>query len=240
MGGHELNIAGIALSPDEKRLASGGRDYSVRVWDLETAKEVTKTKIPRNVVTSMCWVPGEQLFAQGSEDLRLRTWDCRTLSSPAQVIEGYTYFPLCVDVSADGNYILTSSKGFDGVGCEGRIYDRRQGKLLHTLDGHTQDATSCCFLPQSAQAGEQAALPLAVTASKDHTIRLWDITSGSCVGEHLQPDCNMFTGLAAAPPEGGPARLYASSYSGNLYVYSLEQDKLSCIARTERQEEQIF
>jgi WD40 repeat protein len=239
MSGHELNIAAIGLSPDEKILASGGRDYTVRVWDVETAKETAKSKIPRNVVTSMCWVPREQLLVQGSEDLRLRTWDSRTMSSPAQVIEGYTYFPLCIDVSADGNYVLTSSKGFDGVGCEGRIYDRRQGKLLHTLDGHTQDATSCCFLAQPGQAGEQAASPLAVTASKDHTIRLWDITSGSCVGEHLQPDCNMFTGLAAPSPES-PAQLYASSYSGNLYIYTMDQFKLSCVARTERQEEQIF
>ena len=239
MNGHELNVAGIALSGDESTLASGSRDYSVRVWDLETGTETMRSKIPRNVVTSMCWVPGpgEQQFVQGSEDLRLRTWDCRTMSKPAQVIEGYTYFPLCVDVSGDGNYILTSSKGFDGVGCEGRIYDRRQGQLLFTLDGHTQDTTSCAFLPRSTS--NEQARPLAATASKDHTVRLWDVATGNCVGEHLQPDCNMFTGLAV-PKDECEADLYASSFSGGLYVYRLlaGASGLACIARTQQQPEE--
>lgn len=28
---------------------------------------------------------------------------------------------LCMDVSLDGNYLLTSSKGFNSVGCEARV-----------------------------------------------------------------------------------------------------------------------
>ena len=31
------------------------------------------------------------------------------------------YFQLCVDVSSDGDEILTSSKGFNSVGCEAKV-----------------------------------------------------------------------------------------------------------------------
>ena len=120
MRGHELSVSAIALSADGGSLLSGSRDSSVRLWDVATATCTTKRHISRNVVTCLRWVEGEpHLVAQGSEDLRLRVWDVRSLGGqPAATLEGYVYFPLCVD--SCGPYLLTGSNGFDGVGCEVR------------------------------------------------------------------------------------------------------------------------
>lgn len=59
---------------------------------------------------------------QGSEDLKVRLWDPRagTLRCTS-TWEGYVYFPLCLDVSPDEHSVLTSSKGFGGVGCEAKV-----------------------------------------------------------------------------------------------------------------------
>lgn len=84
-------------------------------------------------------------LSKGAEDLAVRVWDPRSGALRAvQTFKGYVYFPvrmrsclaganqsrltalllltqLGIDVSADGNYILTSSKGFNSVGCELRV-----------------------------------------------------------------------------------------------------------------------
>jgi WD40 repeat protein len=52
---HTLNIPGIALSPDETMLCTGSRDYSVKVWDVNTGQVKSAFSSPRNIVTTMTW-----------------------------------------------------------------------------------------------------------------------------------------------------------------------------------------
>ena len=57
----------------------------------------------------------------------------------SQTFTGYVYFPLCMSISNDGNLIMTGSKGFNGVGCEIRLWDIRMNKQYIELNGHQQD-----------------------------------------------------------------------------------------------------
>ena len=67
---------------------------------------------------------------------------------------------LDVDISSDGTYVVTSSKGFDTGGCEIKLWDLRfpstavQEKPPRTkcgyskrgsFHGHSKDVVSCCF-----------------------------------------------------------------------------------------------
>ena len=128
--GHELSVMAVAVAEDGQQALSGSRDCSLRHWDLATGTTKGRCHLEQNVVTCLKWVPGEtSLVAQGSEDLRLRLWDVRTLSRPAAVLENeYVYFPLCCDCS--GPYVLTGSNGFNTVGCELRLWDRRTRKQV--------------------------------------------------------------------------------------------------------------
>jgi hypothetical protein len=49
--------------------------------------------------------------------------------TPVQVLDDYVYFPLAIDVHSSSYYILTSSKGFDSNGCEGKLWDTRKGQV---------------------------------------------------------------------------------------------------------------
>ena len=64
--GHDLNIAAVALSPDEKWLCSGARDTSVRLWDVATGRQLAINKTSRNLVTALRWIPGEFSVLQAS------------------------------------------------------------------------------------------------------------------------------------------------------------------------------
>jgi len=174
--GHSLTVSSVDVNTDGSRVATGGRDCFVKVWDVEGGggcKEVLGVHVPQNVVTCVQWGKGGgsgNVLYQGGEDLRVRLWDVRVgLSHPATTLEGFTYFPLCLDTHPDGVHLVTSSKGFNGVGCELRVWDVRggvKGALLDTLQGHHQDTTSCLFT--NTCGGEIA------SASKDGTVRIWN------------------------------------------------------------------
>ncbi len=232
--GHDLNITAIALSPDERLLCSGSRDTAVCLWDTATGQRAFRKKTSRNLVTCLAWSGGSgggSVVVQGSEDLKLRLWDVRDRSlSPSQTLTGFVYFALCVDVSADGRYVCTGSKGFDGVGCEVRVWDRRQGKCLHNMDGHRQSTVGCAFLGGGSGSGYVASV------AKDQSIRVWD-AQGACVQDALGCTGGPFTCLsaAAAPPTAGGGagdggsgarRLFAGSSTG-FSVYDWQEEKLS-------------
>ena len=223
--GHELSVSALAANAQGTQALSGSRDYSLRLWDLPTASLSHRCQISRNVVTCLAWVPGEaHLVAQGSEDLRLRLWDVRTLSKPHAILEGYVYFPLAVD--CQGPYVVTGSNGFDRVGCELRVWDRRTNRQVHELKGHEQSVTGLCLLHNTGSVGSGAAGQpplLAASGGKDGEIRVWDVAAG---GESL---CSVRLGegegvtcLAAALGKDSAACLYASSTSGRVHALQLE------------------
>lgn len=235
--GHNLNVATIAVDDTESSLCSGGRDTQTIFWDLRTGALVAKNTTPQNVVTCSKWLPSEPLVVQGSEDLTLKVWDARTtLRTPAQRFDGYVYFALGVDVSPDAAYIVTSSKGFSGVGCEVRVWDRRSTKQLHTFTGHQQDATACCFLPATNNSSSSAtsdsqdsssALPTPVSASKDGSVKVWDPATSSLRCEALAPSAAMFTSLCAVDS----TTVLASTFSGAVHAFALDasSSSLACI-----------
>lgn len=223
--GHTLTVSALSIKPDGKKLASGARDNSVRIWDIPTGKECARKTTPRNLVTCLKWFQGDcNLLAQGSEDLKLRVWDLRTsILKSVETYSGYVYFPLCLDVSADGNEILTGSKGFNGVGCEIRLWDRRAGKTRLEAKGHEQDVKFCAFLKEHPR--------LAVSGSKDKSIRLWDLentTGRSCVADVPMHGDGSFSAMCLAGEQANDklTMVYSVSPDGMEDIPELFKAKL--------------
>ena len=220
LNGHDLTVSAMAIDEANTQLCTGSRDSSLRLWDLATGASISRRHVSRNVVTCMAWVPGEPLVWQGAEDLRLRLWDVRSMQQPAAALEGYVYFPLACD--CDGHHCLTGSNGFDAVGCEVRLWDRRMLKeAVATMTGHEQAVTGVALLG----GGRQAA-----SGSKDGTLKLWDLGKGQCVGTSFLPKLDSesaggVTDLGVALADEAGASLYASTTTGALHAIRVADDQ---------------
>ena len=180
-----MSVSTVAVSPDQKRLASGGRDCTTRVWDVETQKSIAKRLIPRNVITQVKWLTNQpDLFVETSEDLYLRVFDTRERPfKPAVELKVDTNFATTCDIWSQGNedqYLVTGHRGFNDSGAEVKLWDLRKvqkakkdapGSSLTSFvyEGHSFSPESVRFIkPIGSAEGEMRV----VSASKDASLQI--------------------------------------------------------------------
>src|SRR6516162_1615677 len=66
--GHNDLVFAVAFSPDGKTLASGGRDNTIRLWEVVTGKHAATLKGHTTTVTSVAFSPSGKILASASED----------------------------------------------------------------------------------------------------------------------------------------------------------------------------
>jgi WD40 repeat protein len=150
-------VTHLSLTPDGMALATSGNDWTVRVWDLATRKEL------RSVAgrTSACFSPDGKLLATAARTHAIELLDATTLEFRRR-LDGHTDTPDGLSFSADGR--LLASCGKDG-GL--RVWDASRGHLLAVPRGHKGRAWSVAL---SSDGKTLAA------GDEDGKLLLWDLS----------------------------------------------------------------
>lgn len=101
----------VAFSPDGSRLASGGRDNIIRVWDAETGELLMQTEGHADWVSTLTFSPGGLQIISGSRDNTVRLFNAYT-GALLGVIGGHDDDVTAVAMTPDGSVI--ASGGRDG------------------------------------------------------------------------------------------------------------------------------
>ena len=105
LDGHSRKVECVAFSVDGSKLASGGADQSIRLWDLETGEPLATRLGHTGVVRSLAFSPDGTRLASWGDDSTLRFWS--TAEDPRVLRHGsYVYG---ARFSPDGARIYTVS-----------------------------------------------------------------------------------------------------------------------------------
>lgn len=110
----DVGVLGLSLSRDGKRLASGGRDKKVKIWDAETGKLVKSFDGHEEQVLSVALSPDGKYVASGGFDGRLWVRDVES----GRTVEYLSYGdnrPYSVTFSPDSQWLASGA-------ADGRIF----------------------------------------------------------------------------------------------------------------------
>ncbi|OWT36428.1 pre-mRNA-processing factor 19 [Cryptococcus neoformans Bt1] len=114
LSGHKGEINGLAVHPSGSYVAAGSADSTWSLYDLSTAKEITKySAIPgidgSFAYTSFAVHPDGVLHGGGTKDGAVRVWDARQSNSLAATLSSHAKDLSTLSFSENGYYLATSS-----------------------------------------------------------------------------------------------------------------------------------
>ncbi|RKU28057.1 hypothetical protein C6497_10005 [Candidatus Poribacteria bacterium] len=98
LSGHTNDITSIAFNPNGNRLASGGDDKTIRLWDLATGEQKLQISEPlwyqilsagNDFVTQLSFSPEGQILASGISEGVIYLWDIDT-GEQIKILKGHT------------------------------------------------------------------------------------------------------------------------------------------------------
>ncbi|WP_438029227.1 eIF2A-related protein [Sorangium sp. So ce233] len=162
VSGHSIVIEALAWAPDGKRLASVGYDNTVRLWHVNTGKELARLDGHTHVVFAVAWHPDGKLLASAGADNSVCLWDTGNGKLLADLRHSKSV--MAIAWHPDGKLLASA-----GADTSVRLWDAGSGKLLADLTGHSKSVNAVAWHPEGK---------LLASAGEDRWIRLWDTGNG--------------------------------------------------------------
>ena len=162
---HTDRVAGIAYSPDGKRLATAGQDGTAKVWDVSSGEEIFSIDIAQQGgLNAIVYNADGRRLATASDNGKAQIWDALT-GKELLTLHGHTDEVWSVAFSPNGKHVATAS--IDGTA---KIWNANTGELILMFASQVGCVGSVAFSPDGIRA---------VTASCDNSLaKVWDINSG--------------------------------------------------------------
>ncbi len=171
-------VAGLAFSPDGRRLAGGGRGGSllrpageVNVWDATTGKAVLTFEHAQDILSLACSPDGKRL-ATGTTGGTIKVWEAATGKGLLTLDHKGAALARTMSVAFDraGKRLASGGKGTV------KVWDATTGKELASLDEDNW-FPSVAFSPD----GRRLAAALAEVGRGRKAVKVWDVKTGKAL-----------------------------------------------------------
>jgi WD40 repeat protein len=144
--GHRGIVWSVAVSPDGRRVLSGGRDRTSIVWDAETGAEIRCFRGHTDNVSCAAFLPDGLRAVSCGNDRTIRLWDVET-GQELHCFRGHHREPIWVAVSPDGHWLVSS----DHQGRELRLWNVESRQQVDSVSWGNQQPVFGCFTPDGRQ-----------------------------------------------------------------------------------------
>src|SRR5262245_26538730 len=76
--GHELAVVCVAVSADSNFVATGSKDKSIKLWEMNTGRELRSFLGHEHTVSTITFSPDGKYLLSGSYDKTIRLWEVST------------------------------------------------------------------------------------------------------------------------------------------------------------------
>ena len=202
----------LTLSTDGKKLASGGCDRLVHVWDLSggyaNVKELPSIENHADWVFGVAFTPDGKRLATASRDKTAKLWDLAAKES-VLTFPDHQNPVYAVAIKADGK------TGFSaGEDNQIRAWTAApEGKQVRASGGHGKVILKLIPIPKQ---------PLLATCSADQTVRLWNADNGANI--RTLSGHSDYVYAVAASPDG--ALLASGAFNGEVRIWKVADGSL--------------
>lgn len=163
LAGHDGSVTALAVSPTGSRIASGGIDGTLRVWQVKNGAVLEEFLAHEGGVTALHWCPDdpdEARVISAGRDQAIREWDWR---SEREIRSWRAHISRIRDLVSVSDHGWIVSCGDDRTL---RVWDSPTKRETRTLYGHL-DRVFCLATDRRGS--------VVVSGSDDATLKMWNI-----------------------------------------------------------------
>ena len=218
--GHSGLVRTVLYSPDGESLVSSSNDNTLKLWRSHDGCLLATLEGHSRIIKDVSYSPDGSTLASASDDYTVKLWSVRD-SKLLDTLKGHTLSVTAISYSPDGETLASASR--DGTVklwnvsssfSKGSPFDSNDGRLIDTLKGHKDGINDITYSRDGTTI---------VTASSDHTVRLWYVFKDARLRSTLEGNGSWISSLSYSP-DG--KKLASGGYDKTVRLWNVGKGKL--------------
>lgn len=206
--GHASQVGVNAVfSPDGRYALSGGRDGTLKLWNLDSGKEIRTYQGHKGRVMSIAYSPNRRHALSAGEDRTLKLWDIDT-GREIRTYKGHSGVVNSIALSSDGQLAVSGS-----VDKTLKLWDVENGREIRTYRGHTNWVESVAISADGK---------FLISGSRDSSMKLWNLDTGGEIRTY--EGHSKAVSSVAISPDG--KYLLSCSYDASCKLWDLDSGEV--------------